>query len=491
MTPSEEAADRLRAGDLSALLVDQDLRHLEWDGEEFGNRIYLAVRDPAWATLPGRVEVTRRAQNALEWTAHYELDGSELVVRAALRLTPDELRCSMTAIADGPARYNRIGWCVLLPLSLTGAPVTYTDAAGVRHTTELPELIAPQPLGPTGPEPAIGPFRRFEYAGDQATYRLELTGDLFELEDQRNWTDASFKIYSTPLATPRPLTLDPGQPLHQEIRVTREPRGAAGNRPATTPVAVDPPLPRLSALLTATSPDDLAALGSLGIDAVRIECRPDSADALAHATELAGLARAAGLGVELTLWCDADTDWTATRRLVDEVIPELVIVLPADARGGQPSEQTSPELIAAASAALPGVRLAGGTPFNLCELQRHPLDHLPTLTCTFTPTVHATDRLSVLETATALPDVVRTLHARAPHAGLALGPFQGRERRATDPAGFRPGIADLPSEWLSRSLSGLLQSGVERLCVADLSDLIEDTAPTAHGRAVANARRGS
>ncbi|MGC3954688.1 MAG: hypothetical protein QM804_10695 [Propionicimonas sp.] len=490
MTPHQDATDRLRAGGLSARLIDQDLRNLQWDGEEFGNRIYLAVRDPAWATLPARVEVTRQTPDALEWTAHYLLDGSDLAIQASLSLSPDELVCAMTATADGPVRYNRIGWCLLLPLSLAGAPAAYTDASGNQHATELPDLIAPQPLGPTGPEPAIGPFRRFEYSGERATYHLDTTGDLFELEDQRNWTDASFKIYSTPLATPRPLTLDAGQALHQEVRLTRGPVNSPATRtPAAPPVRPRPT--RLSALLTTATPDDLAALHRLGVDAVRIELHPDQQPELARADDLARLARAAGLGIEFTLWCDERTDWTAARRLVDAHQPELVIVLPADARGGEPSEQTSATLIAAAVEALPGTRLGGGTPFNLCELQRHPLDHLATLTCSLTPTVHATDRLSVLETATALPDVVRTLRARAPHAGLALGPFQGRERRPTDPPGFRPGIAELPPDWLSASLAGLLQSGVERLCVADLSELIEDAAPTAHGRAVANARRGS
>ena len=33
--------------------------------------------------------------------------------------------------------------------------------------------------------------------GGEIVIRFE--GDLFEMEDQRNWTDASYKTYSTPL----------------------------------------------------------------------------------------------------------------------------------------------------------------------------------------------------------------------------------------------------------------------------------------------------
>ncbi|MCW5953769.1 MAG: hypothetical protein KIT69_16065 [Propionibacteriaceae bacterium] len=57
----------------------------------------------------------------------------------------------MTATTDQPIRYNRIGWCFLIPQGFAGAPAGYTDPAGATHRTGLPGLIAPQPLGPTGP----------------------------------------------------------------------------------------------------------------------------------------------------------------------------------------------------------------------------------------------------------------------------------------------------------------------------------------------------
>ena len=167
-------------------------------------------------------------------------------------------------------------------------------------------------------------------------------------------------------------------------------------------------------------------------------------------------------------------------------LPASAGTRPRAARGGE-SQPRRPGAVDAPAA--PGGGGSGGaTPFNLCELQRHPLDHLPFLTCTFTPTVHATDDLSVHETAAALPDLVRTLRARAPHAELALGPFQGRERVPSDPDGHRPSIAGLPPSWLARSIASLARAGVERLCVADLTDLVHDATPTAYGQAVAEAR---
>ena len=486
MPQPERVPHNLGAGGPTARLIDQDLRHLRWDGEEFLNRAYLAVRDPAWATLSGEVGITHRGTDTLEWTARYRLDDGDLSILAALHLQPDAVVCSMTATTERSVRYNRIGWCFLLPLDFAGSAARYTDPAGAIHRTCLPELIAPQPLGATGPEPAIGPFSHFEYQGEQATYQLAATGDLFELEDQRNWTDASFKIYSTPLSIPRPHTLPAGAILRQEVRLTRVRQGGPRTS-ARAPRVHQPAWPRLSAVLTSASLADLCALASLGIETVRIETHPGSETDLSRAEGLIRQARDVGLGFELTLWCDPGTPWTAVRRLISQHRPELILVLPANARGGQPNEQTPAWLVDEASSAL-GRPVGGGTPFSLCELQRHPLDHLPVVTCTFTPTVHATDDLSVLETATALPDVVRTLRALAPHAELALGPFQGRERAPSDPDGHRPSIAGLPPRWLRESLASLADAGVDRLCVADLIDLVQDATPTAYGRAVAEAR---
>jgi hypothetical protein len=47
--------------------------------------------------------------------------------------------------------------------------------------------------------------------------QLDFEGDVFETEDQRNWTDASFKTYSTPLSFPFPATLEKGIKICQKV----------------------------------------------------------------------------------------------------------------------------------------------------------------------------------------------------------------------------------------------------------------------------------
>jgi hypothetical protein len=67
-----------------------------------------------------------------------------------------------------------------------------------------------------------------------------MEGDVFEMEDQRNWTDASFKTYCTPLHIPYPVEIKAGTRVVQSITL-RVP-GASGSgraRPASPVYRLD------------------------------------------------------------------------------------------------------------------------------------------------------------------------------------------------------------------------------------------------------------
>ena len=55
---------------------------------------------------------------------------------------------------------------------------------------------------------------------------VRFAGDVFEMEDQRNWTDASYKTYSRPLALPFPYALAAGERVVQSIDDRASNRGA-------------------------------------------------------------------------------------------------------------------------------------------------------------------------------------------------------------------------------------------------------------------------
>ncbi len=61
-----------------------------------------------------------------------------------------------------------------------------------------------------------------------------MEGDAWEMEDHRNWLDASFKTYVRPLALPYPYTLKAGSSVTQTVTLTFSgiaARGDAGGLP--------------------------------------------------------------------------------------------------------------------------------------------------------------------------------------------------------------------------------------------------------------------
>lgn len=107
---------------------------------------------------------------------------------------------------------NRTGFVVLHPLaSLAGAEVELEHTDGRDETVRLPEWISPH-------EPAQDLFA-LTHRTRGLTVRVEMTGDAYDMEDQRNWTDASFKTYIRPLSKPKPYTLAAGERFEQSVTV--------------------------------------------------------------------------------------------------------------------------------------------------------------------------------------------------------------------------------------------------------------------------------
>jgi hypothetical protein len=75
--------------------------------------------------------------------------------------------------------------------------------------------------------PLVGPYHDLAMdLGGGRWARFRFSGDLFEMEDQRNWTDASFKTYSTPLSLGYPHHAGVGRRFEQRVVVSVE----AGDR---------------------------------------------------------------------------------------------------------------------------------------------------------------------------------------------------------------------------------------------------------------------
>ncbi len=147
----------------------------------------------------------------------------------------------------------------------------------------------PYPRGPDwmpitrkrGPPSRIDAYQPFfqvralkhEFApGAFVTVRLE--GETFEMEDQRNWSDASFKTYPRPIGLPWPFEIAAGTRLAQTVSLTiegsppAEARAAAEGEVEVTLGAPVGTMPRIGieipALEAAASRERLALVQALG-----------------------------------------------------------------------------------------------------------------------------------------------------------------------------------------------------------------------------------
>src|SRR5205814_1216503 len=75
----------------------------------------------------------------------------------------------------------------------------------------FPELISPSR--------DVTDMEAIRYAVGPVGVELRFEGDRFDMEDQRNWTDASYKTFCTPLRQPYPVQLEAGHRVRQRVVV--------------------------------------------------------------------------------------------------------------------------------------------------------------------------------------------------------------------------------------------------------------------------------
>jgi len=211
----------LRAGPLTLRFDAGDLRYIKLGEREVIRRIYAAVRDRNWGTVPSEISDLKGEiaadQFRISYTRTHRQDEIHFVWMAEIVGESDgSIRFTFDGEAKSDFLRNRIGFCVLHPIrECAGAKCRAQHADGTQHDLTFPKLVtAEQPV--PGFDDLTGLAHQIE-AGVWA--EVTFTGDLFELEDQRNWIDASFKTFSTPLRIPYPVEVKAGTRVRQEIRL--------------------------------------------------------------------------------------------------------------------------------------------------------------------------------------------------------------------------------------------------------------------------------
>jgi len=253
----------LRAGPLTLLYDSSNgmVRRIKMGGREVLRGIYAAVRDRNWGTVPGMIREIRREIGAksfcLEFTSEHQQAEIYFVWRGRILGTETGgLRYEFDGEARSNFLRNRIGFCVLHPIAeCAGARARQTRIDGQTIECRFPELIEPQIFGKSS-------FQQLRAMAHEVSpnIRAEVSfeGDTFEMEDQRNWTDASFKAYCTPLTLPFPVEVSRGATIKQavELRLT-------GWKAATSTVEISSSSPEQITLTLPVTPN--AQLPDLGL----------------------------------------------------------------------------------------------------------------------------------------------------------------------------------------------------------------------------------
>ena len=296
---------------------------------------------------------------------------------------------------------------------------------------------------------------------------FEFQGDLFEMEDQRNWSDASFKAYSTPLALGIPRELKPGQALAQTVLLHTEGEPAAAAAPHRGRIELGEPtgarIPSVGLVLAANGPSEAEAalLAELAPAHLRADVHladPGWPEVLQRARD--ACART-GAALELALFVSAeDADAFGPLRTALAGTPVARVLAVAEgARTATPEETTPTQLVALVRERLvPGeVPLAGGTDLYFCELNRTrpEIAAVDGVFWPIDPQVHAVDDISMLETPEAQGEQVRAAHAFANGKRIFVGPVTLARRPGADPRQ----ASLLGAAWTLASAKHLIEQG--------------------------------
>lgn len=485
----------LRAGPLSLLFSAGDLRYITLGDTEVIRRIYVAVRDRNWGTIPAALSnLTIDDQGdhfTIDFDAQHSAPGIEFGWHGAIRGSADgALDYSMDGAAQTRFWRNRIGICVLHPASCAGDACTVEQVDGTQQHGRFPSLISPHQ-----PFLEMRAIRHYlsEGQGGGPSVEVRFAGDTFEMEDQRNWTDASFKTYSTPLRIPYPVEIHPGDKVQQSVHLrlhdgpsTRSyPAPAAISSPAVVEVTVGAAqhdLPALGLGVAAggapLTGDEVARLRALHLDHLRVDLYPDR-PSLEHDLARANLeGRALGVGLEIALHLTdaAETELEGLAALLERLRPRVARWLVFSTQ----APTTPGELVYLARGRLggyaPAVPIGGGTAAYFTELNRNrpPADALDCVAYSLNPQVHAFDRASLVETLAGQAATATSAAAFCEGKPLIVSPVTLRPRvtpgatgaEATPPAGELPADVDprqmslFAAGWTLGSINALGSAGV-------------------------------
>lgn len=426
------ASRRLTAGTLSVEITAGAVRGLFWHGVEVLRAVDYPVRNADWGTFPAVTtsEDVDEDEGGFTYSRRFSV-GDDLFsgTFTCSGTSAGRLTVSLELIANREVRVSRAGFVLLHPVAVAGSPLRVTHSDGSIEETTFPERISPS-------QPVFD-IVALRQGANRVVADIAFTGDIFEMEDQRNWSDASYKTYCRPLSLPYPYDVPAGSVIKQAITINLSGSGAATSSGTTNSIALGVPtgrkVPEISLALEPDWETGSTALRALepASSLLRLDLtEPD------WSRSLPGLLNSAYGAIDLELVVSDTVAKIASalallRTLLDQsrIAPRSVTALPrAYLQSYQPDASwpagATPERAAtAARKHFPTAEIGGGVLTNFTELNRYraAAGAGDFITHGTTAIVHAADDISVLQTLQALPQIFASAEALAPGKPYRLG----------------------------------------------------------------------
>jgi D-apionolactonase len=489
----------LRAGPMSLVYENGDLRYIRLGHPEIVRRIYVAVRDRNWGTVLPELSNIQIASTDDAFTITYAANHQQGDLHFIWRGTiAGDATGTISFTMDGQAQStflrNRIGFCVLHPHECAGMNCRIEHIDGTTEQSVFSLYIAPQLIVDGIIQPAH-PFSEMRALAHEVTpgvwAQVHFDGETFETEDQRNWIDGSYKTYGTPLRLPFPVEIPAGTSIRQSVTLTLRddrPSGIAhSGRPATgkrveqrvsfvvgqpsavsgSSLAAGRP-PRIGLCIAShgqpLSQGELARLRALRLAHLRVDLRLSDSDYVAALRRATAEAAALDTSLEVALFLSdaADAELAALTAALGKIQPKLsawLIFHIAEKSTTERWVRLARQHLAAYDTTVP---IGGGTNVYFTELNRArpPAEALDLVCYSINPQVHAFDNASLTETCAAIATTVQSARQFAGGRPIAVTPVTLKPRfnpNATGPEP-QPGPGELPPQVDVRQMS-LLGAG--------------------------------
>ena len=436
----------LKAGPLNLFYEAGDLRYIKYGDKEIIRRIYVAVRDRNWDTVKPVLSNVKMDIKDDSFIITYTVNNIQSDIDfywqgKIIGKANGTITFSMHGEARSTFWRNRIGFCILHPMEYASTESKIEHVDGTIEQTTFPKFIAPQLIINDKPSP-VEPFSNMRALVYQVKPNLlaevRFEGENFEMEDQRNWTDASFKTYGTPLRESSPVEVKAGTKIFQNFSLTLENqdhqlKSFKANNDLTFLINENAirKLPKIG--LDEASHDyplnekELERLKVLNLSHQRINLNLYDPNYEAKFDQSSKDANKLGINLEVALFLsnDAESELMAFLELLEKIKPPILTWLIFH----KEEITTSKKWILLARKYLQkydhNIKIGSGTNVLFTDLNRSTVsfEDMDLVSYSINPQVHAFDNLSLIETLSAQPETVKSARQFSNDKFIAVSPI--------------------------------------------------------------------